>query len=364
MPVCSLVKAKRGLRNCAQLCTLPLVYRAIIDSPFFLADYQVPTGKLIVEDVTASSILLLRAGRIEPYEGHPNPPLEFGMKVLLVRPGGFGDLVHLAPLVHALSLRGMEVSISSHTYFHPVMKGQPCTMLPYPMMEYQLNEFDAVCFLENAIEDSKDDTHIVDLFCRRVGIEIEDKAPRYALFPDELEWAQKVFPSNGKPRVALQVKASADARTYGRAAEVGTILIKEGCEVYLMGAPGTIRIDQQSPYRNVAAMGLDIRQSSAVLATCDGCVAPDSALCHIAAALNIPTVATYAAFPWQSRTLYSKSVHAFMGTLECTGCMYHSRSEPFPANMPCTGPKRCMSLDTIEPKRVVDKLMSMMSATR
>lgn len=335
------------------------MYRAFVEGDFFLADHHVPEGTYLMEDVTAASLITLRAGAIyRSVSRHPNSPVASGDNVLIIRPGGFGDLLFLTPIIAELHARGAVVTVCAHPYFHPILDGQPVTCIPYPILESELAQYAAVWWMENSVEDSRDETHIVDIFAARIGIELKDKACRYTVTDDERAWANGQFHRTGHPRVGVQIQASAECRTYParQLMIVCTILAQNGWEVMLFGAPGSIQIDPKAPYVNLTARRLSIRQSAAVLETCDAVIAPDSALCHLAGALNLPTVALYAAFPWQARTRYHPSVYAMHGVAPCAPCFHHARGEPWPQGMPCNKAKQCVVLGSIPPEHIVERV--------
>ncbi len=336
------------------------MYRATLTKDFFLADSRSEPGIYWVEDVTASSILLLMCGSIEPLPVRPKP--EIYESILIIRPGGYGDLLFLTPIIAELASRGIAVTICTHPRFYGILEGQPCTVAQYPPTEESALTYDRVVWIENAVEESTDDTHICDLFAARVGIELSDKQCRYIVDDDERMWADGRFPKDGRPRVGIQAKASADCRSYPDQLiqGVGSMLLQKGCEVVLFGAPGSMKAHPM--YLCLPAHGLDIRQSAAVLASCDACVAPDSAICHLAGALGIPTVALYGPFPAKARTRYAPSIFALSGQAPCAPCFHHARVEPYPALKPCVTAKQCVALGSIHPERVVQKVLQMISS--
>ncbi len=340
------------------------MYRARISSDFFLADHFIKPGIYIVENVTAAAVLTLRAGDVEKYEF--TKPVNYNGRVLIIRPGGFGDLLFLTPIIHSMVAAGKSVTVCTHPRYFDILKGQPCECVPYPILESDFHEFETIGIMENAVEDSKDDTHITDLFAERLGITLEDRAwahcCRYVVTDEERAWALERFPKTLKPRIGIQVKASADCRTYPERALtiVSSVLVQKGCEVFLFGAPGSLQIEPSSPYVCLPAHGLDIRQSAAVLLTCDACIAPDSALTALAGALDIPTVGLYGPFPHQARTRYHPSIFAINGQAPCAPCFHHARTDPWVSGAPCSTAKMCIALAQITPQRIVSKIESML----
>lgn len=339
------------------------MYRALLEKDFYLANHKTPAGSiLLVEDVTAAAILTLRVGEIEPvgYTTDTSPP-EPGDDVLLIRPGGFGDLLFLTPIIAELVRIGCRVTVCAHSHFHSILQGQPCEMVPYPMLESDISKYEHVYWLENAVENATDETNIVDLFAQRIGIGLKEKACNYIVTDEEKAWSTERFPRNGRPRVAVQAEASAACRSYPQRALMGacSMLAMKGYEIFLFGAPGSLRIDAAAPYVNLTAYDLSMRQSAAVLAGCDAAIAPDSAICHLGGALGIPTLGLFGPFSWQSRTKYHPSVFGMNGVAPCAPCHHHARTEVWPAGMPCNTAKFCVALGSIQPERIVAKIEQM-----
>jgi ADP-heptose:LPS heptosyltransferase len=91
-----------------------------------------------------------------------------------------------------------------------------------------------------------------------------------------------------------------------------------------------------------------------VLASCDVVIAPDSAICHVAAAMRLPVVALYAAFPWQLRTDHQPTVRALTGVAPCAPCFHHSRGgHAWPEGGPCNQTGYCVAMANIDPHRIV-----------
>jgi ADP-heptose:LPS heptosyltransferase len=108
---------------------------------------------------------------------------------------------------------------------------------------------------------------------------------------------------------------------------------------------------------------LTFAQSAAVLADCDLVIAPDSALCHVAGALRIPTLALYGPFPWELRTLHAPTIQGLNGTgCPIAPCHWHDRSSHFPPNGPCHKTHRCEALASLEPQMLIQRAKEMLKA--
>lgn len=311
----------------------------------------------VVEDPTLAHLLNVGVagdiGWVELQNGN-------GKRVLISRTGGFGDILFCTPLIRALQVRGLDVSFSCVPAYRDALSGVDAKFVPYPLTFEQMADYARVIWLEGVVEFAEDPSrHAVDLIAEAAGEELtQGKHCSYRVSDEDAEWAREKYPKSGK-RVGIQLAASAKSRTYPRDLMMQVIqgLISKGIEVYLFGRPGEIQINTPHPLlKNIAAESESFARSCAVLATCDGVFAPDSALCHVAGALDIPTVAVYGPFPWQARTAYAPSIRALSGNLPCAPCFWHSRGSEFPPAGPCFKTGRCEALGAIQPERVVREL--------
>lgn len=311
----------------------------------------------VVEDPTLAHLLNVGVasdvGRTDLPEGNG--------RVLISRTGGFGDILFCTPLVRELQAQGLEVSFSCVPHYHDALAGVGVEFVPYPLTMSAVADYGRVIWLEGVIEFAHDpSTHAVDLVAEAAGEMLtQGKHCSYRVAPADAEWANQKYPRTEAKRIGVQLAASAVSRTYPRELMMTALseLLRRGYEVFLFGRPGEIQINTPHPRLiNTSADAPSFARSCAALATCDAVLAPDSALCHVAGALDLPTVAVYAAFPWKARTAYAPSVKALTGHLPCAPCAWHGRSGPFPAGGPCFKTGRCEALATISPERVVREL--------
>jgi ADP-heptose:LPS heptosyltransferase len=314
----------------------------------------------VVEDPTLAYLLNLGiAGNIGWVRLQNNPG---GRKVLISRTGGFGDILFCTPLIRALQASRLDVSFSCVPTYRDALSGVDVKFVPYPLPFSELSEnYDRVIWLEGVIEFAERPfQHAVDLIAEAANKRLtEGKHCSYRVSEEDAKWAREKYPKSRK-RVGIQLAASAKSRTYPRELMMQVIqtLVLKGIEVYLFGRPSEIQINTPHPLlKNIASESESFSKSCAVLATCDAVLAPDSALCHVAGALDLPTVALYGAFSWQSRTSYAPSVRALSGHLPCAPCHWHGRGSEFPPGGPCARTGRCEALATISPDRIVRELL-------
>lgn len=313
--------------------------------------------RYVVEDPTLAHFLNLGiAGDV----GRIDLPSGTG-RVLISRTGGFGDLLFCTPLVRSLQARGLDVSVSCVPHYQDALAGVSVDFVPYPLTVEQVASYGRVIWLEGVVEFAADPSvHAVDLIAQAAGEELtEGKHCSYRVAQENAEWAAQKYPRTSARRIGVQLAASAPSRTYPRELMMAALseLLRRGHEVYLFGRPREIQINTPHPRLiNTSAESPSFAQSCAVLASCDAVLAPDSALCHVAGALDIPTVALYGPFSWRARTAYAPSVRALSGALACAPCAWHGRGGAFPPGGPCAKTGRCEALATITPDRIVREL--------
>jgi ADP-heptose:LPS heptosyltransferase len=331
---------------------------------------------------------------ITPYS-RPGMPLDEGVKsVLIVRPGGFGDLLFMTPSLRELKRLKPELRISfaSRMDCREVLQGNPDVegFFPYPVPQAVADTFDCVMSMADVLEYSEGstNTHCVDLYAREFGVTLPDdgKRLRMELCEEERAAIRSVFPRTWKTRIAIQLNASSPVRIYPRTHELLNLIATDKTEVVCIGRRGQdILIDSENPKLKIinthgGRIPLSFRQSCALLTTCDVLIAPDSAMTHVADALDVPCVALYASFPASLRTAYApKTVTVLprphllqnpgkgadgkvLPPITCAPCFHHSRKSVMPEG--CPGAKvdpktnqpgtNCLALAAITPQDVVE----------
>lgn len=343
-------------------------------------------GQYTVDDLTAAHLLVLAgAGTMMPlaedrplHVGWCEPKADPGaIRILLMRAGGYGDLVLLTPVLREIKRRWPQahVAVCTMVNYGAVLAGLPFVdeVVPFPMTTEKLETYDAWVFYENAIERNPraEELHMTNLFAEIAGLGadgVADLLPAYAVKPSEAIWCNEAFPRvNGTRRVCIQIGTSSIARTYPRT-QMGQVIgrmAQKGWEVFLLGEKGEIKLPDTTPanIRNLAEFDLTFRQSAAVVNTCDAFLGNDSALLHVAGALSVPGVGLYAPFHWKLRTAHSPSIHAIQGNAGCEPCFHHvnaARRNHFPEHCPSKARGVCQVLESIKPDRIVEKVEKVM----
>lgn len=321
-----------------------------------------PDVPMVVEDTNAGEVMALSDGKLLCCPWEPSPPRDGS--TLFILPGGFGDLLLLTPVlaeVRRQSGNDARIAVACFPQLSSALEHLPFAVdvLCYPMSVADTEHFDRVIALERLIHNNPGQ-HPVDLFSEATGVVLgqDEKRAIYVVTESERAEAKERFPKNSRRRVGMQARASADCRTYppGLQVEILKLLHQRGHEVFLFGGPGECVLED-SPAQGIVNLcnhGLTFRQSCALMEDCDGFIAPDSSLCHVAGALDIPTVALYGPFPWQSRTIYHPNIYGINGHAACAPCYYHKLGgREWPADGPCATDGYCHAMASIKPERIV-----------
>lgn len=344
---------------------------------------RVEAGEYIATDLNAFEIAAMAERGSAQLEYHDvlstldsYGDLDSPERLLIIHPLGYGDALLLTPVVRRfkelhpdceihLSCRERSRCIFDH---FPYLDG----FVDYPLPTSEAEKFSAVVSMENVNESGQDakTLHASDAKAKRLGLQLADTpeahAVEYTITADEEAAALSRYPRTNKKRIGIQLAASAPNRTVppGIMGAIMHRLFERGYEVMMFGAPssipkGIVPTQYGPSIRNLCEDNLSFRESAAVAATCDGIVAPDSVMIHLAGALNIPAVGIFAVIDWSLRTKYYPAVRAIQVRTGCdiAPCGFHPRASIlFPPNGPCAMTHICAPLASIDPDRVVSVL--------
>ncbi len=350
-------------------------------SPWKCGPLSFDAGEYFVEASTAATALHCNADVRVASIKNPKPWRELkdwnGKSILICRSGGFGDLLFLTPLIRAIRARWpmASISVATTTYYREALADHPLidTIIPYPLKSVTALKYDTLLWFEGLIEwDPRGRLlNSVDLHSAFAGLELtEGKEMDYYAHERHVEAMRRRFPRPEGPRIGVQLSASARARTYP-APLMGLLL--ENMANYLAPLKGQIVLfDAPRPHESAEGIdpillslptekpALSFAESAAVLSDCTAVIAPDSALCHVAGALHIPTIALYGPFPSKLRTAYAPTIQAIDGHAPCAPCFWHDRESIWPQDKPCSKSGRCEALANIAPRQIMKRLKEMM----
>lgn len=352
---------------------------------WWIGEEKFEEGEWIVEAVTAGQALM------------QNPPdyvavrpiavdncglrdvLDPPESVLVVRSGGFGDVMFTTPLLREIHHRWPAAHLGLATMFrfsgavntlHPVWDHKLLTE-DYPIPARIWRGYERKVWLDGIMEwePQAQELHAVDVIARAAGLEISEATGRWLTPPWWDDALLERYPVGGRHRIGLQLRASAECRTYPwklMRGLIGQLAALNNCEVFVFGSPARPNAELQA----LAEKGVhwlpalkqppNFEESCGLLRTMDVVVAPDSAICHAAGAYGIPVVALYGPFPWRIRTAHAKSVRAIQGHAECAPCYWHERTGPWPKGQPCETLGHCKAMASIEPERIVREVVKVL----
>jgi ADP-heptose:LPS heptosyltransferase len=354
------------------------------DRPFQIQTTALGAGEpVLVPDGTAAKLanaypFLVRVAAVDGhYHKYQGQPLD-GRSLLLVRHGGFGDLLFLTPLLRHLDKRYKHagLAVACGRRYHTVYLRNPHVrrIFTYPVKLKDFVSYDYHLFYEGTLETSTDaGLHAVDLMARHAGVDdVGDPRLVYDVEPALARKAKNILRNElkvklGEPTVGLHLRASSPIRTYPLDSSllVAATLGAAGARVFLLGAEGdwekTVgrKLSPPAEFKNVdnlCGRFRTINHTAAFLSRLDLLIGPDSALVHFAGALDVPTVALYGPFPGAVRTKYYPRCVTLEGRYatspaeeECAPCFKHG---PLPC--PKAGEDRASPcLRNLEPEAVI-----------
>lgn len=330
-----------------------------------------PKGQFIMEDKNAAEMILqwpdarLAMTSIQSIPGFIGTR-STAKKILVAGGIGMGDAIMLTPVLRDLKKRFpvAELHIACFAKYRDALFNLPYIdgFMPWPLPNEEADQYDGIVFLEGFGQHPMARTHHQsEVFAEICGVKLTDKRCDYLPTPAERDAAIETFPRiAGRKRMGLQVQASHRCRTYpaDQMRDLMQISIKDGWEVYLMGAPNEFACKPMGHMHDLREKAPAFRDSAAFLLTCDIFVGPDSGFLHVAGAMDVPAIGLFGAFPWKLRTANYKSVFAIQGNGPCSPC-FHSPTRlqsPFPMGQKCSETGKCEVLAEITAARIKAKV--------
>jgi ADP-heptose:LPS heptosyltransferase len=340
-----------------------------LERDFRLAHLHLPAGTAcLAEDVNVGEIMAICPQRFRVIPFAPLPPEGNAKDILFICPGGYGDLLFLEPILRHWRDAHPDARMAIlQSPYNAILDGLALQTVPYPVPgSAHVAKFNHVFCWERYIQDNPT-RHPTDVFADALGLTLADKRPRYYVSPAEAKEAARKFPKrSGRPRIGFHVRATALFRTYPRHVDLlNALFAGHGWEVMLFGGKGEARADDNPALGlvNLTTRTLSIRQSAAILATCDAFIAPDSGLLHVAGALGVPTVALFGPIPATARTCYYPTVHALQGRARCAPCHHYKRAgREWPEGGPCNQAGHCVAMADIQPAAIVAAVEKLLAA--
>jgi ADP-heptose:LPS heptosyltransferase len=289
--------------------------------------------------------------------------LPAGSEVLLIRQYGLGDAILMVPLLRAMHARGLLVDFHTDPRYMPLFAGCPyarTVAAVQPGNYFNAADYDAVIDLDRSDEHpAAEEPNRIRHYGRCIGLTLDTpEACRLELAVTEAERAEAAaflstnFLADPLPRpwVAYAWGSKSRSRNWSNPVHERTIreLLRAGASVIVLseeaqkGVPSPPQ--EGAKLLNLTGAVKNLRRVAALLAACDGVVAPDTGLFHLAAALGKPVAAYFGPFALSERTSGAETALTVLNEPEarCHLAPCHEYECPFPdeeGQSPCLMPE-------------------------
>ena len=237
-----------------------------------------------------------------------------GGEVLVIRDMGLGDVLMTTPLVRGLVEQhgAAAVDFATADRYRCLLDGNPFVRNAFAVEEYaqkapDFSRYAAVLDLRLVVENGERSgfyAHRADAFAAFGDVTLTEAQRKPDYFPTEGELlsagdALRFLP---RPPIGYVWRSSTANRNWSSETNCSVIaaLVAVGFGVAVLDHEPQREVPEGEGVLNLTGC-LGIRGTAAVLASCDACVTPDTGMFHLAAALSVPTVAYFGAFPAEER---------------------------------------------------------------
>ncbi len=305
-----------------------------------------------------------------------------GKRVLFIRPGGYGDLIMLAPLLRQIKrlYQKVTIGVSCLPRFAPILQAIPYVdeFVPFPLRVDALKAYQYHVNFENTIEHNREaeQHHGAEMFARTCGMTLS--AADHAIEFDPGTHPMPLFVPQEKPAgekwVGLFMAPSAPQRRWpiDWTIHLMTALAMDGYTVWPLGTKGDMgAIGWHPPSTDGTGnvFGGFLRGPQRVAPSCgafesilqtadfmrrylDIVVTPDTVGVHLAGVMRLPCIALYGPFPGTLRAQHYPTVKIVQGQAPCAPCFSHDLQMPCPNHW-------CLAMDSITPEAIYQQVKTM-----
>lgn len=271
-------------------------------------------------------------------------------RLLVVRQGGFGDLLFISAVIAELKKQHPFLSID--LMCHPQYQGAfHRTAAIDRLIDHRwpslptLFEYDYFVFLDGVVECDPDanTVNIYDLFSEKYfGVALSEKAKKPSLAQDPAlpsQFFRQIPALRDKTlHIGLQLFANSPVRTPSlnfwqrlitgllrKFPEATIILLAEAGRASEAASLAAALNDECAKTRVISAAGVtaDVAQLTTLVSMMDAVVAPDSSVIHISAAFHLPAIGVYGPFPSSLRIRSYGHAIALDTQAACAPCFTH-----------------------------------------
>jgi len=229
---------------------------------------------------------------------------------------------------------------------------------------------DTVVWIENILDRQpcRGTEHPCDRLASFFGLPHLDKKAAYHLTDKERKWAAerlRVWAKRGKRpldadlRVGVQLSSSStyQIQNYQKIGAVMSALSTIGAEIVTVGAPdaGVVKVPANTyhcpGYRHT------LRESIAMISTCDVLLSAGGAFVHVGAALDIPVVGIYGPADGGAH-MQGQHGTGLQGAMKCSPCHHVPRESFMPLTGPCAKSGVCDAVEAIDLVQIVKAVVA------
>jgi hypothetical protein len=274
---------------------------------------------------------------------------------VIVRPGGYGDLLYLCSAIRVneyYSNKHACWNIACHERYWGLFPYDAGLFVRYPIPADDIGVTTNYLSADLLFEQSRDNA--MTLACLLTGSPISCLS--YLIQPGERQT---------RSGITIQMAASSRARTPSTEwwMKLLGMFRHAGVPVTLLGSPNQYGNQHYicGAANFTSGKGCSFRESAAIVAGSDLFIGVDSILLHIAEAVKTPYIGLYGPIKWQQRSSGAGG-HNFNGVLGCAGCNFHPHAlESWPKGGPCNVTNRCEALEGIPVEAVFKKAMTLLA---
>lgn len=310
----------------------------------------------------------------KPHTGHadthgssPNKKVQKPSRILVTRAmGGVGDILMMTPGLMALRKKhpSAQIDFAIPKSFHAMIEGLPGIRV----IDINNSEINFVTYKKwinlTACPAGKVESrqypnvrsNRIDIFGKALGVwRLTNRQPFYAFKEEEVNWSdayiRSINPEN-LPVIGLQPISADTYKNWPFSPDLATHLSKDNL-VLVFHHENLPEFEGE----NIIKVLQPFRRSAALLRHCKALVAVDSAFVHLAAALEIPTVAVFGPTSGKVFCRHYPTVTYVAPPKKAFPCSPCWRNEHTPCHL--TGGRESICLKSISIKTVVDHLNSL-----
>lgn len=288
---------------------------------------------------------------------------EKSKRVLLLFPGGIGDVINLNPCLKKFKemYPEKELGIISSQSDRCLLEPYFDTLWDYPIRRTMAEHFDTWINIAE-LDRISVQKELLDNFADHLHIEKPDEAAKIQV-DEALKDVLSEYVVKDRISVGVQVHSADHFRSYPtfNAAFAMMTLAELGCESYIIGSPQH-RIAFVDDKRRKASPPEHVHDMVGVLTSMemfiafvdlmDAVLTVDTAALHIGGVLGKPTVGLFGLTDGKVRTSYYPTVEYIQGKTDCSPCLSVLEAPPCKGNA-----SWCQALIEMSPTDVAFKVM-------